>query len=106
MVMELVAQSFVEEFKKHKVTPLEVSLSSSENISTRNLKKTDVLKLSLLEILILSHMGDRFLPFFTRRDMILGTKLCTNVLDKFGLVPDARKTIKQQNPKICSSRAL
>lgn len=87
MVVQLAAETLDIEFKKHNIKILDVYVTTERiDAMLRKHNITNIENYSLTAILILLYIDDGAIPFASRRDAILGLRLCIEVFKKFGLI--------------------
>ena len=100
MVFQLAVMELSAEFKKNNVKILEAQVSESTTEALiRKHGVSDMMKMDPIALLILLYLDDGAIPFASRRDATIGTKLCIDVMSKFGLIIHTRTAKKESKTK-------
>ena len=86
VVFQLEVMELSAEFKKNNVKILEAQVSESTTDAIRKHRVSDMMKMDPIALLILLYFDDGAITFASRRDATIRTKLCINVMSKFGLI--------------------
>ena len=88
------------EFKKNNVKILEAQVSKSTmEALIRKYNVSDMMKMDSITLLILLCLDDGAIPFTSRRDATIGTKICIDAMSKFGLIAHTGKATKESKAK-------
>ena len=100
MVFQLAVMELSAEFKNNNVKILEAQISDSTTEALiRKHGVSDMMKMDPIALLILLYLDDGAIPFASRRDATVGTKLCTDVMSKFGLIIHTGTAEKESKTK-------
>ena len=106
MVFQLAVMELSAELKKNNVQILEAQVSESTTEALiRKHGVSDMMKMDPIALLILLYLDDGAIPYASRRDATIGTKLCIDVMSKFGLIIHTGTAEKIQKQKLSSSPA-
>ena len=87
MVFQLSVMKLSAEFKKNNMKILEAQVSeSTKEALIRKHNISDTMKMCSIALLILLYLDDGAIPLASRRDATIGTKICIDVMSKFGLI--------------------
>ena len=99
LVMQLAAESLAVEFRNHGINLPDVRVSISNECVIRKHKPNQIATMDHLALLILLYMDDGALPFCSRKDAIIGSQICIEVMAKFGLIVHTGKIGKESKTK-------
>ena len=100
MIFQLAVMELSVEFKKNNVKILEAQVSESTMKDLiRKYSGSYMMKMDSIALLILLYIDDSAITFASRRDATIGTKICINVMSKFGLIFNTRTATKESKTK-------